>query len=54
MSKEKQVWAVGEVVSVGFVKDLYITGKDGNVWQLHSLTTGRQYEFEPHLGLWAL
>jgi hypothetical protein len=54
MSKAKQVWAVGEVVSVGFVRDLYIERKEGNVWLLHSLSTGRKYEFEPHNGLWAL
>ena len=49
--KAKQEWARGEVVSVGFVRDLYIEGKEGASWLLHSLTSGRKYVFTPHVGL---
>lgn len=50
--KAKQSWLVGDVVNVGFVKNLMVLGKnaDGAV-HLRQLTSDRFYTFLPHLGL---
>ena len=46
----KQLWAVGETVKVGFMT-LRITAKTPNGWKLVNKDASKQYEFEPHLGL---
>lgn len=45
-----QVWAVGEMVKVGFLT-LRITGKTPNGWKLVNKDASKKYEFEPHVGL---
>jgi hypothetical protein len=53
----KQVWAVGNTVKVGFLRLLIVgfipTPGDGepDIYQLEA-TSGRRYEFQPHMGLY--
>lgn len=49
----KQVWAVGEQVKVGFLS-LRITGKTRCGWALVNKDGSKHYEFEPHMGLFAV
>jgi hypothetical protein len=56
-ARAKQTWAVGQIVNVGFVKNLTVmehipTPGDyrPDVWRLLS-RTGTEYEFTPHFGL---
>lgn len=49
--RAKQEWSIGAMVNVGFVKNLMVLSKDGAVWTLKQIATGRDYTFEPHLGL---
>jgi hypothetical protein len=51
--KAKQVWSVGLIVNVGFVKGLAILAKEDGVYRLKQVTTGKSYTFEPHMGLCA-
>ena len=46
----QQVWDVGETVKVGFLT-LRITAKTPNGWKLVNKDASKQYEFEPHVGL---
>lgn len=53
----KQNWEPGQIVKVGFVKDLMVIActpvKDGmpDIYTLSQLGTGRVYSFIPHNGL---
>ena len=47
-----QVWAVGKTVKVGFLQ-LRIVAKTGHGWKLTNKDATKQYEFEPHFGLYA-
>ncbi len=49
----QQVWAVGEQVKVGFLS-LRVVAKTGYGWKLTNKDATKHYEFEPHLGLFAL
>ncbi len=49
----KQVWAVGEQVKVGFLS-LRIVAKTGYGWELVNKDATKRYEFQPHLGLFAI
>lgn len=49
----QQVWAVGEQVKVGFLS-LRITAKTPNGWKLVNKDGSKHYEFEPHIGLFAV
>jgi hypothetical protein len=49
--KAKQEWAIGNAVSVGFVKNLLVVSKNGAFYALLQVGTGRWYAFQPHLGL---
>ena len=51
--KAKQNWSVGLIVNVGFVRDLAVIAKEGAVYRLKQVTTGKSYTFEPHVGLYA-
>ena len=53
----KQVWAIGEMVNVGFLKNLMVVSKEPtpgdympDAWHLVS-RTGARYRFVPHNGL---
>ena len=46
----RQDWSVGEVVSVGFLKNLEVTGKKDGAYTLVS-RKGVRYSFTPHLGI---
>ena len=48
-----QVWAVGEQVRVGFLS-LRITGRTTRGWTLVNRDGTKRYEFEPHVGLFAI
>jgi hypothetical protein len=48
-----QVWAVGSTVKVGFLT-LVITGGTSNRWLLSNAAGTRHYQFEPHIGLFAI
>jgi hypothetical protein len=49
----QQIWAVGATVNVGFHKGLTVIEKTSGGWKLLS-ASGKQFEFAPHLGLFAL
>ncbi len=49
----QQTWAVGEQVKVGFLS-LRIVAKTGRGWKLTNKDASKHYEFEPHLGLFAI
>lgn len=49
----QQVWAVGEQVKVGFLS-LRIVAKTPNGWKLTNKDATKHYEFEPHMGLFAI
>lgn len=50
----QQTWVVGAVVTVGFQKGLTILGKTANGdWHLRS-ASGKEFQFAPHLGLFAI
>lgn len=49
-NRAKQVWEVGAVVNVGFLRDLTVTARDGADWLLRA-KTGATYRFVPHVGL---
>lgn len=49
----KQLWAVGETVKVGFLT-LRITAKTPRGWKLVNRDATKHYEFEPHIGLFAV
>lgn len=49
--KAKQEWTIGAEVSVGFVKGLKVLAKVNGIFELVQQSTGRRYEFAPHLGL---
>lgn len=49
----QQVWAIGEQVKVGFLS-LRIVAKTGHGWKLTNKDATKHYEFEPHLGLFAI
>lgn len=49
----KQVWAVGEQVKVGFLS-LRIVSKTASGWRLVNKDATKHYEFEPHIGLFAV
>ena len=48
--KNKQVWAVGSTVNVGFVRDLMIIGRDDDCWSLRD-ARGRCYVYSRSFGL---
>ena len=48
-----QVWAVGEMVKVGFLT-LRIVAKTSSGWRLVNKDATKHYEFEPHIGLFAV
>ena len=50
--RAKQVWAIGNTVSVGFVKNLLVVSKNGASYALLQPGTGRWYAFQPHMGLY--
>lgn len=50
--KAKQVWEIGAVVNVGFLKGLLIVAKEDTVYRLQA-ASGKAYTFQPHLGLCA-
>lgn len=52
-ARATQVWAVGEQVKVGFLS-LRITMKTARGWRLTNKDGSKHYEFEPHLGLFAV
>jgi hypothetical protein len=49
----QQTWAVGEQVKVGFLS-LRIVAKTAQGWKLTNKDATKHYEFEPHIGLFAL
>lgn len=49
----KQEWAVGEQVKVGFLS-LRIVAKTERGWKLVNKDATKHYEFEPHIGLFAI
>lgn len=49
----KQVWAVGEMVKVGFLT-LRIVAKTGCGWELVNQDATKRFRFEPHHGLYAI
>lgn len=56
--RAKQLWEVGQVVNVGFIKGLVVKARvltpgDGrpDIWALWQPSTNRFYQFQPHLGL---
>lgn len=49
----QQVWAVGEQVKVGFLS-LRIVAKTPSGWKLTNKDASKHYEFEPHIGLFAV
>jgi hypothetical protein len=53
----KQAWEIGEMVNVGFLKNLMVVAKEPtpgdympDAWHLVS-RTGAKYRFTPHLGV---
>lgn len=48
----QQVWAIGESVKVGFLR-LEIIGRANGSWILKN-ANGKQFSFEPHIGLFAI
>lgn len=44
-------WIVGEIVNVGFVRDLEVTGRDAEGTYSLVSTKGQRYEFTPFQGL---
>lgn len=49
--KAKQEWTIGAVVNVGFIKGLTVISKVGAEFRLRQESTGREYAFEPHMGI---
>jgi hypothetical protein len=49
----QQVWAIGEQVKVGFLS-LRIVAKTANGWKLVNKDATKHFEFEPHVGLFAV
>ena len=49
--RAKQDWTIGEVVSVGFVRNLEVIKNVGDRFVLWQATANRFYSFRPHLGL---
>lgn len=49
--KAKQDWSVGSVVNVGFLKGLTVLAKENGIYSLKQTATGKNYTFEPHVGL---
>ncbi len=49
----QQVWAIGEQVKVGFLY-LRIVGKTARGWKLVNKDASKHFEFEPHVGLFAV
>ena len=52
--KSKQEWAIGNIVNVGFVKNLLITDHVDGEYLLTQQGTGRKYAFAPHQGIWVV
>lgn len=57
-SRAKQVWAVGQIVNVGFVKGLVVKEKIAtpgdyrpDLFVLWQPSTNRFYQFTPHCGI---
>lgn len=48
----RQEWSVGQTVSVGFLRDLTIIGREkyGDAWRLRA-ANGAIYSFQPHVGI---
>lgn len=46
-----QRWAIGQVVSVGFVKGLVVKAHANGEYALWQPATNRSYSFQPHKGL---
>lgn len=59
ITRSKQEWTVGQIVKVGFMKDLEVVSaraeKDGmpDIYTLKN-SQGKLYEFIPHNGIYAL
>jgi len=49
--RARQDWRVGEIVRVGFVRDLEVIKKVGRSYVLWQAANNRFYSFQPHLGL---
>lgn len=49
----QQTWAIGEQVKVGFLS-LRIVSKTPRGWKLTNKDATKHFEFEPHVGLFAL
>lgn len=50
--RRKQDWTVGEVVNVGFIKNLEVIKKFGSTYVLWQADKNRFYSFQPHLGIY--
>lgn len=49
--KAKQAWDIGDVVNVGFVRDLEVIKKNGSIYVLWQAEKNRFYSFQPHMGI---
>lgn len=46
-------WEIGEIVKVGFLNNLKVTGKEFNKYFL-STPNGKKYEFIPYQGIYKI
>lgn len=49
--KAKQDWSIGSTVNVGFLRGLIVLAKEAGVYRLKQNSTGKNYTFQPHVGL---